>query len=258
MIKKAVCLLTGVMLAGIVFVASSVQVKAALPCTYDIINDANGQIAAATAAYEAAKANEATLLANFNAIKADPAHSQIQYEKAAFDYANACNVSQWCLAQVNNAKDYLKNISDRGAFEDKYAANHAAVADLTTLKASKMDADGAANIANATAQQIADVEKALAGYQQMLASGLQMQSQINDLTAKLNYLKAQYAEQAAAAGAKAATFQNNVNTLNYGAFDLAFENYQHNREWQREDPEHYDVKNQKWIGSDVPYFKTIP
>ena len=247
MIKKAIMILTGAMLATALFAASATDVKAALPCTYDIINDANGNIAKATQGYEAAKANEANLLAAFNAIKADPNHSQLQYEKAAYDYNNAVNVSQWWLAQLNNAKTYLYNITDRGAFEDKFAANKAAVADLTTLKASKFDADGAANIANGTLQQIQNVEKAIAGYQAMVASGLQMQSQIDALNVKLAALQADYAKQSADAAAKAAVFNNNLNTLNYAAFDLGFENYQHQREWQREDPE-FNLKEMRWMG----------
>ena len=150
MIKKAIMILTGAMLATVLFTASAADVKAALPCTYDIINDANANIAKATQGYEAAKATEASLLATFNAVKADPAHSQIQYEQAAFNYNNAVNQTQWWLAQLNNAKAYLVNINARGDFEDKYIANQAAAGDLTLLKASKQDADGAANIANST------------------------------------------------------------------------------------------------------------
>ena len=182
MIKKAVMLLAGAMLAGVVSVAGAADVNAALPCTYDIINDANGNIAAATAAYEAAKANEAALLASFNAIKADPAHSQLQYEKAAYDYTNAVNVSQWCLEQLNNAKAYLTNISDRGAFEDQFWANKAALANITTIKASKFAAEGSQNIANGLAQQIADVEKAIAGYQTMVATNPSLQPQLDTLS----------------------------------------------------------------------------
>ncbi len=250
MIKKTVMILAGAMLAGAVFFAGASDVKAALPCTYDIINDANAKIAQATQAYEVAKANEASLLAAFNAVKADPAHSQLQYEKAAFDYTNAVNVSNWCLAQVNNAKAYLANISDRGAFEDKYWENRAAVEALTTVQASKQDADGAANIANATLQRIANVEKAIANYQSMIASGLSMQSQVDALNAELNQLKADYAKQAADANAKAAAFNTNLNTLNC-SFDLAFDNYQHQREWQREEPEHFDLKKMAYICNDV-------
>ena len=252
MIKKAIMILSGAMLATALFAVSAADVKAALPCTYDIINDANGNIAKATQGYEAAKANEANLLAAFNAIKADPAHSQLQYEKAAYDYNNAVNVSQWWLAQLNNAKAYLVNISARGDFEDKFAANQAAVADLTTLRASKTDADGAANIANGTLQQIRNVENAIAGYQVMLASDLQVQPQIDALNVKLAVLKADYAKQSADAAAKAAAFNNNLNTLNYAAFDLGFDNYQHNREIYRDDPENYDVNKQKWITTKKP------
>ena len=246
MIKKAIMILTGAMLATVLFAASAADVKAALPCTYDIINDANANIAKATQGYEAAKATEASLLATFNAIKADPAHSQIQYEQAAFNYNNAVNQTQWWLAQLNNAKAYLVNINARGDFEDKYIANQAAAGDLTLLKASKMDADGAANIANGTLQQIKNVESAIAGYQTMLASGLQVQSQIDALNVKLAALNADYAKQSADAAAKAAAFNNNLNTLNYG-FDLAFDNYQHNREIYRDMPEHYDVNKQQWL-----------
>ena len=253
--KIVIRLLAGALLSGVIAFGVSAETKAALPSTYDIINDANGNIAKNTAGYEAAKANEAALKAAFDAVKANPAHTLLEYEKAAADYTNAVNVSQWWLAQLNNSKEYLKNISDRGAFEDKFAANKAALADLTTLKASKFDSERANNMANGAAERIADVERAIAGYQTMLATCPSMQAQIDELNVKLAVLKADYAAKAAVAAEMAATFNNNLNTLNYGAFDLDFENYQHNREWQREDPEHYDVKNQKWIGSDVPFFK---
>ena len=45
MIKKVVTVLSGIALAGVIVLASSVETKAALPSTYDIINDANANIA---------------------------------------------------------------------------------------------------------------------------------------------------------------------------------------------------------------------
>jgi uncharacterized protein involved in exopolysaccharide biosynthesis len=244
MIKKAVMIISGAMLAGVLFAASSVETKAALPSTQNLINDANAKIAATTQAYEAAKANEAALMAAFNAVKADPNHSQLAYEKAAYDYQNAINVSQWCLAQVNNAKAYLKNTSDTGAFEDKFWANKAALADLTTLQASKTVADGASNIANGTLQQIRDVEKAIAGYQQQLATSPSLQPQIDELGRKLEILKADYAAKAATASDTSAVFANNINTLNYKPYSKGFEDYQFRREWERDnekwDPKGYD------------------
>ena len=80
----------------------------------------------------------------------------------------------------------------------------------------------------------------------MLASGLQVQSEIDQLNVKLAALNADYAKQSADAAAKAAAFNNNLNTLNYN-FDLAFDNYQHNREIYRDMPEHYDVNKQQWL-----------
>ncbi len=235
MIKKVVMGMIGALFAGTLVLASSVDTKAALSCTYDIINDANSDIAKATAGYEAAKADEAAKLAAFNAVKANPAHSQLEYEQAAAAYNTAVNVSQWWLAQINNSKDFLKNIKGREAFEDKFAANREALADLTTLRASKTEADGAANIANGVLAQIQDVEKAIAGYQIQVASCPSLQPQIDALNVQLAALKADYAAKSAVAAEKASQFNTNVNTLNYGAFSLGFDNYQYNREMKRSD-----------------------
>ena len=244
MIKKVIMAVSAVCAALALFMSSSVDAKAALPCTYDIINDASAQIVYYDQMYAAAKAKEAESLTTFNAVKANPAHTQLEYEQAAYNYTNAVNASQWWLTGLNNAKAYLKNISDRGAFEDKFAANKAALADLTTLKASKTAADGYANIANGVAAQIADVEKAIAGYQAQLATCPSLQTQIDALNAQLVALKADYAAKAAVASEKSAAFANNINTLNYKSYSLGFEDYQFNREYQRDntdwDPKIYN------------------
>ena len=238
MIKKVVTLMSGIVLAGAFVLALPVETEAALPCTYDIINDANANIASNTAAYQQAKANEAAMLAALNAVKANPAHSQLEYEQAVFNYSNAVNVSQWWLGQINNSKEYLKNITGRGQFEDKYAANRAALADLTTLQAAKTDADGAANIAAGVAKQISDVEAAIAGYQVLVASNPTFQTQIDSLTAQLAALKADYAAKAAIANEKAALFNTYEKTLNYKSYSKGFEDYQFQRAWNRD--------NEKW------------
>lgn len=245
MIKKIMMLVSSAVLTGVVLTASATDVKAALPSTYDIINDANAQIADATANYEAAKADENAKLAVFNAVKADPAHSQLAYEVAAYDYNNAVNVSQWWLTKLNNAKAYLKNISDRGAFEDKFWDNRAAVIDLTKLRAAKTDADGAKNIANGTLAQIQNVEKAIAGFQEMVTYNKSLQPQLDALNLKLSILKEDYAKQSADASAKAALFDTYVNTLGYKNFSLGFDDYQYAREWERD--------NEKWDPSKYNY-----
>ena len=233
MIKKVVMALAGVMLGGIVVCASSVDVKAALPCTYDIINDANGNIAYYTEYYQKAKSEEASLLAAFNAVKANPAHTQLEYEQAAYAYNNAVNVSAWWLSMINNSNAYLTNIKGREAFEDRFAANKAALADLTKLGAAKTEADGAANVANAAAARIADVERAIAGYQIQVASCPSLAPQIDALNVQLNALKADYAAKAAVAAEKANVYNTYLSTLNYQSYSVGFENYQYNREIQR-------------------------
>lgn len=237
MIKKVIMIVSAISAAGVLFIASAVDTKAALPCTYDIIGDANGQIAYNEQMYNAAKAKEAELLAAFNAVKNNPAHSLLDYEQASYNYTNSVNTTQWWLTQLNNSKVYLKNISARGGFEDKYAANKAALADLTTLKASKTEADGYTNIANGVADQIADVERAIAGYRAQVATCPSLQTQIDSLSAKLESLKADYAAKAAVASEKSALFDNYLNTLNYKEYSLGFEDFQFRLAWERDNPD---------------------
>ena len=244
MMKKMIMGICCTLLTGLFICASSSEVKAALPCTYDIIDDANGNIAAASADYVKAQTEEAAALAAFNAVKADPAHSQLEYEIAALNYANAVNKTKSRLDQLNNAKAYLKNITDRAAFEDKFAENKVALADLTKLSAAKTEADGAANIAGAALKQIAEVEKAIAGYTAQLSLSPSLQTQIDALNAELVRLQADYAVKSAAAAEKAALFQTYLNTLQYKNYSLGFEDYQYNREIQRDNidwkPDKYD------------------
>ncbi len=242
--KKITMGICGIVIAGLFALGISVEAKAALPCTYDIIDDANGDISVASANYEKAKLAEAQALATFNAVKNDPAHSQLEYEAASLAYSNAVNESKWRLDQLNNAKAYLKNITERAAFEDRFAANRAALADLNKLSAAKADADGAANIASAAAKQIEDVEKAIAGYSSQLATSPSVQPLIDALNAQLPILKADYAAKQQAAKEKAALFETYQKTLNYQSYSVGFEDYQYNREIQRDnldwDPSQYN------------------
>lgn len=244
--KKFLMGICGLAMTGLFVCGLFTEVKAALPCTYDIINDANSQIAAATAAYEKAKAAEAEALAYFNSVKNDPAHSQLEYDMAALYYTNAVNESKSRLDQINAAKTYLKTITDRELFEDTFAANRAALADLTKLSAAKTDAEGAANIAAAAAKQVQDVERAIAGYTAELPTSPSLQAQIDALNAQLPALKADYAAKQQIANEKAALFENYTKTLNYQNYSVGFEDYQYNREIQRGNPdwkgEGYDYK----------------
>ena len=57
--KKIIVGICGIVIAGMFVLGKDTEVRAALPCTYDIINDANSNIASASACYEKAKAAEA-------------------------------------------------------------------------------------------------------------------------------------------------------------------------------------------------------
>ncbi len=245
MIKKVVMAVSSLVLAGAFVFVSGVDTKAALYCTYDIIDTANGDIGSYEKAYQQAKANEAAALAAFNAVKADPNHSQLLYEQAAYDYNNAVNVSKWYLTMYNNAKDYLKNIKSREAFEDKFAYNRAQLADLTKLQAAKADADNATALANGYVTRINEVEKALAGYVNQAKDFPSLQPQVDQLTNELNTLKAEYAKQAAVASEKTALYDTYVKTLNYQDYSVNFEHYQHDREWFRDD-ENWSSKGYYW------------
>ena len=249
MIKKVIMAVTGIMAAGVIVCASGIDAKAALPSTYDIINDANWHISHSTEGYEKAKANEEALLAEFNAVKANPSHSLLEYETAYANYVNAANVTKWWAQMTDNSKAFLTNIKAREDFEDTFAANRAALADLTALQAAKAEADGAANIAAGVANQIKDVENAIAGCKQQLDTCPSMQASIDSLNVKLAILQDDYAAKAATASEKAAAFNNLLNTSGYKGYSVGFENYQWNRELYRDDPEHYDVNKQKWIGT---------
>jgi len=240
--KKLMMLLSGVLMGAIIVLASPVDAKAALSCTYDIIRDANGNILNASENYEKALANLAAAQANLNAVKASKTATELELTQASDAVTNAANVAHWWLDQVNNSKTYLGNITDREKFEDKFAANRAALADLTKLQAAKTDADGALNIANAVLTQIKDVEKAIAGYKQQLATSPSVQTQIDELTVKLNALNADYTAKADIANAKVNIFNTYLQTLQYQGYDLKFENYQYLREINRNNPDNSWLK----------------
>lgn len=231
--KKIFMTISALAVGIIVSLSANVEAKAALPCTYDIIKDANGNITNATEMYQVALANQKQAEANLKALQAAGTATPLELQQAKDAVTNTANVAHWWLDQVNNSKAYLGNITDREKFEDKFAANRVALADLTKLQAAKTDADGAVNIANGTLKQIQDVEKAIAGYEQQLATSPSVQTQINELNVKLAALKADYAKKLTVANEKIAIFENYLQTLSYAGYDLKFENYQYLREINR-------------------------
>ena len=220
-----------VMAAGI-FVAAPVSANAAAPCSLVIIDDANSQILAAQSAYEAAKVREAEALAKLNAVKAGG--SQLDIEMAAAAYTTAQNATHWYLDQVNNAKLYLTNITNRANQETAIEVSYEQLRNLSGMQASKLDADSALAVANNVLMQIQQTQNAIAGYQQMLATSPSVQAQIDALNVQLASLQADYNAKKAVADAKMAAFQGKVAADGYDQYDQSIIDYWKHRDEVRD------------------------
>jgi len=234
--NKLTMLLAAVLTVCTVITVAPTDVKAMAPCSQDIINAANAQIAATTAQYQAAQQAEAAALANLNAVKAAGA-SQLEITVAANAYTTAQQVTHWNLDQVNNAKLYLKNITDRANIETAIEQSLDQLHNLTNMQASKQEADNAQALANATALRIAEVNKAIAGYQQAVLTTPSLQPQIDQLNAQLVVLQNQLAAQQAVASQKAAAYQNAVAADHYDQYDVNVLNYY----WARENSRNHSA-----------------
>lgn len=204
--NKNLIIAAAVMCFGLVAFAVPAKVQAAAPCSIDIINQANGEIAKAQQEFDAAKAMEAAALANWNAIKASGA-TELEKTVAANAYTNAQNVSHAYLDKLNNAKAFLANIQGRADCETTVEQNLAALNSLTNVEALKMDADSAQALAVGVANRIADVQRQIVGYQQQLATSPSLQPVIDQLNASLVALQNEYAAKKAVADQKLAVYQ---------------------------------------------------
>jgi len=227
--NKLIMLFAAVAVLGAVVVAAPTEAKAMAPCSQDIINAANAQIASTTAAYQNAQQAEAAALANLNAVKA-AGGSQLDVTVAANAYTTAQQVTRWSLDQVNNAKAYLKNITDRANLETQVEQSIAQLGNLNTMQGSKTEAEGAQRIANGVLEQIKAVQAALVGYQQAVVTTPSLQPQIDQLNAQLVVLQADYAAKQAVADQKAAAYQAAVAADHYDQYSAAIINY-----WQARD-----------------------
>lgn len=224
--------LAAVMLVGVVVVAQPADVKAAAPCSIVIINDANAQIAAAQNQYAAAQAREAEALAKLNAVKAGG--SQFEIEMAAAAYTSAQNATHWYLDQLNNAKLYLTNITNRANQETAVEVAFEQVKALSGMQASKLEADNALAVANNVLMQIQQAQNALAGYQQMLATSPSVQAQIDALNAQIAAMQVDYNAKKAIADAKMASFQGTVAAGGYEGYSPAMIDYWKHRDEVRD------------------------
>ncbi len=236
MTKKIISLMmTTVLAAGFFAVAAPAEAQAALPCTYDTINDANAQIVAAQNAYAAAQAEEAALRAAFEAVKAE-GPSSLRYLAAASALESATNRTKWAYDQITNAQAFLANIKQRETVEDDYLNAVSALSVQSTAQASAMDAQSAQEIANMAFAQTKLVENVIAGYKQQLAVSPTLQTQIDALNAQLVALKADYANKQLIADQKKAAAAAAANALSASNYNKKYIDYINNRDKYRGDP----------------------
>lgn len=227
--KTLMLIMAGALLAGAVVIAKPVDAKAAQPCTYDIINDANAKIAAAQNAYNLAVADEANCKAAFEAVKSQ-GPSSLAYVQAANAYESARNRTAYALGQIQNAQAYLANINGRAAYEDGYLNAIDSLKVLNNVQQAQADAKNAMDIANAVTVQIKNTQTAIAGYQQQLATCPSVQAQIDALNAQLVTLNADYNAKLAVANQKLATYQALAAAGGYQNYDKKYIDAYFNRE----------------------------
>ena len=221
-----------VMAAGIFTAIGTEDVSAAASCSITTINDANAQILAAQNAYEAAKVREAEALNKLNAVKAGG--SQLEIEQAAAAYTTAQNSTHWYLDQVNNAKTYLTNITNRANLETAIEVSYEQLKNLSGMQSSKLEAENAAAVAANVLAQIQQAQNAIAGYQQMLATSPSVQTQIDALNAQIAALTVDYNAKKAVADAKMATYQTKVAADGYDKYDQSIIDYWKHRDEVRD------------------------
>lgn len=234
--KKIAKLMVGVCLAGVVLVSVKAEAKAALPCTYDIIYDANGNITNGKQMLEAAKLNLGASQALYNELKKSGTASALELQQAADAVTNATNVVRWWTDQVNNSNTYLGNIKDREKFEDDFINNRAALADLVTLQQAQAEVNSALEMANGVLSRINDIDKAINSYQNQLSAHPEYQVSIDELNKRRASLQSEYNEKFKIYNEKKATYENYSKTLNYAAYDRSIEDYAHAREINRSNP----------------------
>ena len=236
MMKKIISLImTTVLAAGVAFFLNPTEAEAAMPCTYDTINQANAQIAAAQATYAQAQAAEATCKAAFEAVKAE-GPSSLNYLAAASAYESARNRTKWAYDQITNAQAFLANIKARETTENDFENAVSALGTLTTLQSSNQDAKNAQDVANSAYAQMKLVQNVIVGYQQQLATSPSLQTQIDALNAQLAVLTADYANKQAIADQKKAAAAAAATAYASASYDKKYIDYMWNRDRYRDDP----------------------
>lgn len=230
--KKLSMLFASVVMLGILVVVKPAEVKAIAPCSYPIIDQANAQIAATTVEYQAAQQREAAALANLNAIKA-AGGSALDVTVAANAYATAQQATRWHLDQVNNAKAFLKNITDRANLETALEEDLDQLHNLTNMQCSLTECQSAQGVATNIAERLKALQASVVAYQQAAAVNPGLQPLVDQLNAQIVSLQAEYAAKQAIADQKFAAYQAAVAADHYDQYSPDIINYWRAREMSR-------------------------
>ncbi len=236
MMKKITTILAAVAIMAAAVIANPAETKAAYSCSIDTINAANAQIAAATLNYQAAQATEAAALAKLNTLRATGA-SELEIATASLAYEQAKNATHWQLDQVNNAKAYLTNITNRANQETALQESYAQLANLTKMQNAKLEADSAQAVAVGVAQQIANIQNTINALKTIVATNPAVyQAQIDALNVQLKALQNELAAKQAIANQKLAVYNQAVAADHYDQYTSFWIDYWNHRDAVREHP----------------------
>ena len=232
MMKKFAMFFASVAMLGILVVVKPTEVKAIAPCSYPIIDQANAQIAATTAEYQVAMQKEAEALANLNAVKA-AGGSALELTVAANAYATAQQTTRWYLDQVNNAKAFLKNITDRANLETALEEDLDQLHNLTNMQISYAEVQAAQGVATNYSERLKALQASVVAYQQAAVANPGLQPLVEQLNAQIASLQAELAAQQAIADQKLVAYQAAVAADHYDQYSPDIINYWRAREMSR-------------------------
>lgn len=237
MMKKITTILAAVAIMAAAVIANPAEAKAAFPCSVDMINAANAQVASLTAVYQNAQATEAAALAKLNTLRASGA-SELEIATASLAYEQAKNTTHWQLDQVNNAKAYLANITNRANQETALQESYAQLANLNTMQAAKLEADSAQAVVVGLVQRIANIQNTINGLKSLVAVNPTVyQAQIDALNVQLVALQNELAAKQAIANQKTAAYNAAVAADHYDMYSPAMIDYWNHRNAVRDTPD---------------------
>ena len=213
--------------------ATPKTVKAdAFPCTVEAINQANAAKSVAEKELAAAQADFNVKAAALKVFTDAGITTGNEYLAALNAYNTAKGVVEIKSGALYNANNHLKDCTERSIYEDNFSKSIKALADLNVVQSTKLDYDNAVKAANGVAENIANINSAIAGYKAQLAACPSVQAIIDELNSKLVTLNADYNAKLAVVNAKKAAYDASLNS-DYASYDREVIDYVSNRDSMR-------------------------